>query len=75
VRPSAPLAHPTLQVRALGGRIAGPAAADLCVVCGGASVPRALPAAAPAVTDEWLLAAAEQYQAPPPAGRYLAGRA
>jgi hypothetical protein len=48
-------------VRALGGRVCGPRAAEVCVVCAGASVPRELPAAAAAVKEEWLLSVAETH--------------
>jgi hypothetical protein len=54
-------------VRALGGRVCGARAADLCVVCGGggaAAVPRELPAGARAVSEEWLLQLAETHTAP-----------
>lgn len=37
-------------------------ALQVCVVCGGASVPRELPAAAVAVREEWLLQLAETHQ-------------
>lgn len=45
-------------VRALGGRVCGPRAAEVCVLCAGAGVPRELPAAAAAVSEEWLLSVA-----------------
>jgi len=48
-------------VRALGGRVCGPRAAEVCVVCAGAAVPRELPAAAVAVREEWLLSVAETH--------------
>ena len=63
-------------VRALGGRVVGPRAADLCVVCAGGgptAVPRELAARAAVVTEEWLLAAAEAQRAPPEA-RYALKR-
>jgi len=56
-------------VRALGGRVCGARAANLCIVCGGggaAAVPRELPAGAAAVGEEWLLQLAETH-APPDA--------
>lgn len=49
-------------VRALGGRVCGPRAAEVCVVCAGASVPRELPSGAAAVREEWLLSVAETHQ-------------
>lgn len=59
-------------VRALGGRVCGPRAAQVCVVCGGGGgggtrsggLPRELPAGARAVTEEWLLRLAETHEAP-----------
>ena len=48
-------------VRALGGRVCGPRAAEVCVVCAGASVPRELPTAAAAVREEWLLFVGETH--------------
>lgn len=48
-------------VRALGGRVCGPRAANVCVVCAGASVPRELPTEAVAVREEWLLSVAETH--------------
>jgi hypothetical protein len=48
-------------VRALGGRVCGPRAAEVCVVCAGATVPRELPQAAAAVREEWLLSVAETH--------------
>ena len=37
----------------------------LCIVAGGAARPATLPAGVRAVTEEWLLYAAEQYIIPP----------
>lgn len=48
-------------VRALGGRVVGPAGADVCVACGGVALPRTLRAGADSVGEEWLLAVAERY--------------
>jgi hypothetical protein len=48
-------------VRALGGRVCGARSAQVCVVSGGAAVPRELPAAAVAVREEWLMSVAETH--------------
>jgi hypothetical protein len=52
-------------VRALGGRVCGPRAADVCVMCGSTScarVPQELPPAGVAVREEWLLQVAETHE-------------
>jgi hypothetical protein len=51
-------------VRVLGGRVCGARTAQLCIVCGGATVPRELPGKAVAVREEWLLQLAEGYALP-----------
>lgn len=57
-------------VRALGGRVCGPRAAEVCVVCAGAAVPRELPAAAAAVREEWLLSVAETHSGAEQTGQW-----
>jgi hypothetical protein len=41
--------------------VCGPRAAEVCVVCAGATVPRELPQGAAAVREEWLLSVAETH--------------
>jgi hypothetical protein len=50
--------------------VCGPRAAEVCVVCAGASVPRELPTAAAAVREEWLLFVAETHSGVEQAGQW-----
>jgi hypothetical protein len=49
-------------VRALGGRVCGARAADVCVMCGSTAVPLELPGSAAAVREDWLLHVAETHE-------------
>lgn len=51
-------------VIALGGRLAQPRTCTVCVICGKGRPPSGLARGAAAVTEEWLLQAAETFDAP-----------
>ncbi|KAL4430735.1 hypothetical protein ABPG75_005991 [Micractinium tetrahymenae] len=50
---------------ALGAKAAQPRSCTLCVVVGGGARPPTIPAEAACVKEEWLLLAAERFEAPP----------